>query len=62
MNPLSAITPEDAEKVPEEMRGLLPEMLNRDFNLRPSCRDLLNNKIIAKTVSFVKTLELNVII
>lgn len=52
MNPLTAITPEDAEKVPEEMRGLLPEMLNRDFNLRPSCRDLLNNKIIAKTVSF----------
>lgn len=48
-SPLDALSSEDVDKIPEEMRVLMSEMLQRDFNLRPSCRDLLNNKIIAKT-------------
>lgn len=47
-NPLAALSVEDIEKIPEEMRLLLTEMLHRDLNLRPSCKDLLSNKIIAK--------------
>jgi membrane-associated tyrosine/threonine-specific cdc2-inhibitory kinase len=45
-NGLSVIAAEDLAKIPSEMKNLIREMINADQNMRPSCRDLLNNKII----------------
>jgi len=50
-NGLSVIAAEDLAKIPSEMKNLIREMINADQNMRPSCRDLLNNKIITTRVS-----------
>jgi len=43
---LSTLAAEDLQKLPSDMQVLICEMIRADFNMRPSCRDLLNNKII----------------
>ena len=53
-NGLSVIALEDLEKLPMEMKSLIREMINTDYNMRPSCRDLLNNKIITTRVSILQ--------
>ena len=48
---LSTLATEDLQKLPSDMQVLICEMIRADFNMRPSCRDLLNNKIITAHVS-----------
>ena len=48
---LSTLAAEDLQKLPSDMQVLICEMIRADFNMRPSCRDLLNNKIITAHVS-----------
>jgi len=43
---LSTLAEEDLQRLPSDMQVLICEMIRADFNMRPSCRDLLNNKII----------------
>ena len=52
-NCLLTLARDDLDKLPADMRQLISEMLRKDFNSRPTCRDLLNNKIITSHVSSV---------
>ena len=50
-NFLHTLARDDLDKLPSDMRQLISEMLRKDFNRRPTCRQLLNNKIITSHVS-----------
>ena len=50
-NCLRTLARDDLDKLPSDMRQLISQMLRKDFNNRPTCRDLLNNKIITSHVS-----------
>ena len=51
-NCLVTLAREDLDKLPSDMAQLIGEMVRKDFDRRPTCRDLLNNKIITSHVSF----------
>ena len=53
-NCLLTLARDDLDRLPHDMRQLIGEMLRKDFNRRPTCRDLLNNKIITSHVSWLK--------
>ena len=53
-NCLHTLARDDLDKLPSDMRQLISEMLRKDFNRRPTCRQLLNNKIITSHVSNLK--------
>ena len=53
-NCLHTLARDDLDKLPSDMRQLISEMLRKDFNRRPTCRQLLNNKIITSHVSNFK--------
>ena len=44
------------------MQVLICEMIRADFNMRPSCRDLLDNKIITAHVSTKPGIQINILL
>ena len=53
-NCLLTLARDDLDRLPHDMRQLIGEMLRKDYNHRPTCRDLLNNKIITSHVSSIQ--------